>query len=284
MKVMGSHPRYDFVRYLVARFLALLLLAAASLKISEALTHGFKKSWIFLVVCLDLLLGIWLLSGRRKSWALMVSAGTFLCFALATLSMIFQGITDCGCFGAIQLSPKITYWIDVMAFLAAMWAQGLSRFRILLPLVLIPAVTLYLAVMTLAGHPSPKARIEVGNPWPPKGAVDCPADLSQGRWIVLIYDSTCGHCRSLASDYTRDASDWGAPAKRTKLALLDAGIPDEQDTTAQLSQVVRGSLLKGEFYEHAPILLLLDQGKVLGIEEGWGAVDWSDPIHAPWIQ
>lgn len=270
--------------------LAALLLTAAVLKLS----HGASLSPLPLpypfsllskaVPWLEILLAIWLFSGIRPSWALGLTTVTFLCFCVVTLWMVVHGTSDCGCFGAVSLSPKVTYWIDLTALIVGIASFRSIQIRSLLLMLLLPGVALYLGARALAVYQPTMAKIEVGNPWPPHGAVSCPVDLSKGRWVVLIYDSNCGHCRSLAAGYASDASEWGAKGKQIRLVLLDAGIPEDEGVPTQSSLVVWGSLLKREFYDHTPILLLLNQGKVLGIEEGWGAVDWSDPIHAPWIQ
>jgi hypothetical protein len=87
----------------------------------------------------------------------------------------------------------------------------------------------------------------------------------------------------MAENYASEASRWGVQGKRTRLALLDAD-QSEIPINPSLPQTVRGKLLSEGLYDHAPILLLVDQGKVLRVEEGWGTVDWSDPAHGSWIQ
>jgi hypothetical protein len=265
--------------------LAVLLLAAAGLKLTDVFLHtgNGNRPWHLVLGAGEILLGLWLLSGRRREWSLCATAAVFFCFGIVTLRMIEHGATDCGCFGPLSLSPRTTYWIDITALLMALSALKVIRFRVLLPLILLPGVVLYFGTRSLAQPLHPISKIGVGQSWPSEKAIECPADLSKGRWVVLIHGSDCVRCQSMAEDYAREASRWGVQGKRTRLALLDA---DQSGSPANPSfpQIVRGSLLSAGLYDHTPILLLLDQGKVLRVEEGWGVVDWSDPAHGSWIQ
>lgn len=265
--------------------LAVLLLGAAGLKLTGVLLHPGSRDhlWLLVLVACELLLGLWLLSGRRREWSLWVTTSTFFCFAFVTLQMLARGITDCGCFGPLSLSPRITYWIDIAALLVALSVLGKIRFRFLLPLILVPGMALYVGALSLAQPQHSISKMIVGQSWPSEKAIECSADLSKGRWVVLIYGSDCERCQSMAENYASEASRWGGQGKRTRLALLDAD-QSEIPLNPSFPQTVRGKLLSGGLYDHAPILLLLDQGKVLRFEEGWGTVDWSDPAHGSWIQ
>ena len=267
------------------RALAVLLLGAAGLKLTDVFLHAASRDhrWLLVLVASECLLGLWLLSGRRREWSLWVTSAIFFCFAFVTLQMIARGISDCGCFGSLSLSPRITYWIDILALLVALSALGKIRFRFLLSLILVPGMALYFGALSIAHPQHLISKIVVGQSWPSEKAIECSADLSKGRWVVLIYGSGCVRCQSMAENYASEASRWGVQGKRTRLALLDA---DQSEIPANPSfpQTVRGKLLSEGLYGHAPILLLIDQGKVLRVEEGWGTVDWSDPAHGSWIQ
>ena len=273
----------------VAWLLGLLLLVGAVLKLSQG--QVFHPGWLrgsALPLSLgafgEIVLSVWLISGIRLSWSLRVAAALFFCFAMATLRMIFHGVEDCGCFGALSLSPKATYWIDLAALLIAIAALRLVRFRTLLLGILLPGLICYSGTSAAAYHRHSDPKITPGNPWPSSGVVDCSADLSQGRWIVLIYSSDCARCESLASDYARDASEWAAQGKKARLALLDAEAHGSPDTFPSFPGVVRGDLLQRDLYQHTPILLLLDQGLVQVVEEGWTAVDWSYLPYSSWVR
>lgn len=268
----------------VGSFLGLLLLAAAVLKIfpGHAVHHDrFRDTALPLG---EIILASWLISGVKLEGSLRVATALFFCFAMATLWMIARGFSNCGCFGAVSLSPKATYWIDLSAFLAAIAARRHVPFRQLVSEVLLPGLILYSSSLVAAHLLHSDAKIEVGKPWPPYRAVECTADLSKGRWIVLIYSSNCARCESLATVYTRDASEWAAQGKMVRLALLDADAQENSATLPSVSGMVRGDLLQSELYQHSPILLLLDQGLVQAVEEGWAAADWSYPPYSSWVR
>jgi hypothetical protein len=269
----------------VARILGLLLLAAAVAKLSSfrewvpsdsrgAIPAALKLA----LVGYEIVLGFWLFSGIGTRWALKTAAVTFLVFAGATLGMVAHGTRECGCFGALSVPPWVTFWIDVAALTAALFAilgehRGF-RARVLLTAFSIAAAGFGTALVIAPSRPSPQAS-EAGATWPPSGAVDLAADLSKGRWVVLLYDSSCHRCESLAASYAQEASEWDTRGKACKLALLDANDPDNPETGLASEAVVRGRLLKTSLYPSSPLLLLLDQGRVLAVRDGWATVDWS---------
>lgn len=271
---------------IVAGILALLLLAAAVAKLSsfrEWLPSDSGGSlavkWQLALVGYEIALGFWLVSGVGIRWALTMSAVTFLVFAGATLGMVAHGISDCGCFGAFSVPPRVTYWVDVAALTAAVFVMirehRATRFRIVLTLVSIAAAGFGTALVIAPSGLSPQA-IDAGKLWPTEETVDFPADLSKGRWVVLIYDSDCHRCQSLAATYARDARGWGA----CQLALLDVNYTANFETGFGSDGVLRGRLLRTGLYHSSPIHLLLDQGRVLAHQEGWSTVEWAQTPFA----
>jgi hypothetical protein len=107
-----------------------LLIVAAILKFHEMLTvcipswtdnkYGFWESYEFFLVQipLEFALGVWMVSGlfRKAAWI----AGTlgYFGFILVTIFKIVTGAESCGCFGRIEVDPKITLFaIDIPIFL-----------------------------------------------------------------------------------------------------------------------------------------------------------------------
>jgi len=280
--------------------LGLLLLVAAFLKLQqwhqEPSTGLFSLSALILhaATCGEILLGIWLVSGFQPRFSLMVATVLFGCFAVISLWKIARGITDCGCFGALSLSPKVTCWIDVSAFIAGFWtlnsrlfhslSGGPLRLSLVLPVALVTAMGFYVAGFMMGDFGSSNAATWIGRSWPPVGAVDFPADLSRGRWVILIYSSNCGHCTSMASDYAQSAGEWQAEGKKTRLALIDSEFGFKPDNSLSPAGVVEGNLVHADFYHHEPILLLLVEGRVKAIKDGWEVADFSHPPYAEWIQ
>lgn len=277
-------PFMQLLRCWVSWILAAILLTAALMKLLQGGAFHYFRHTVDALPWAEMVLSLWLISGIRSVWSLGVASAVFFSFCIVTLWLVVEGRSDCGCFGDVSVSPKVTYWIDLAAFSAAIGALGLARFRIHFAAVLLAGAALYLVALAYAGHHETNPKIEVGTTWPLAGAVDCSADLSKGRWIVLIYSTECGRCLSLAADYARDGSEWAVQGKKTRLALLNADISGGAGDIPSSSSVVRGSLLQVDLYRHTPILLLLDQGRVLAIQEGWGTIDWSHPPYSSWVR
>ena len=272
-----------------AWFLGFFLLTAAILKLSQGQAGQSHWGSIYIVPPVEIALSVWLISGVNLRWSLGLAAALFFCFETVTLVLIFEGVDDCGCFGIVRLSPKVTYCIDCAAFITAIGALRLMSFKKLLPAVLLPSLALFSCALAAAPSQNPEMGIKVGNPWPPPGAVKCSADLSRGRWAVLIYSSDCARCDSLAADYARDACEWSAQGKKVQLALLDSDVHGSGDESAGLlipkdNKIIRGELLLSNVYRHTPILLFLDQGRIRGKVEDWTAVDWSCSPYSSWIR
>jgi hypothetical protein len=114
------------VRRKVEYVLALLLLAAASLKTNQLLTNseiaipiliGHKAAFTVLIQS-ELLLALWLLIGGLPRARLICSVGCFTLFAAASCYEAAHAIASCGCFGNIKVPPAITAALDITAALA----------------------------------------------------------------------------------------------------------------------------------------------------------------------
>ena len=69
----------------------------------------------FAAVEWEILLGVWLLSGRRPVGAWVASVLTFTTFAVVSAYLGLIGQASCGCFGAIQASPWVAFGVDIAA-------------------------------------------------------------------------------------------------------------------------------------------------------------------------
>ncbi len=111
---------------LVSRILALLLLAAAGLKLYGLGIEPVASSGLFsapefqiAVVQFELFLAAWLLWGKYPlvSWLLALAA--FACFAGASLYLGLIGQSSCGCFGGmVSISPWAAFALDVLLLTA----------------------------------------------------------------------------------------------------------------------------------------------------------------------
>ena len=120
------------------RLVGVLLLAAAGAKlygwnyqpVSETAwlaTPGVRVA----SVVLEGLLGLWLLTGLAPIRSWLAALGTFAFFAGVSACNGWQGVASCGCFGAITVSPWLTFGLDIVVlFLLAAFRpkwDGLSE-------------------------------------------------------------------------------------------------------------------------------------------------------------
>lgn len=96
----------------------------------------------------ELILGLWLLSGKFRGPAWILSLGTFLSFAGVGAYLVWVGQSSCGCFGTIKVSPWHALVLDsvILGLLITVrpgwreftqaskdhWRRGLLRVVILL--------------------------------------------------------------------------------------------------------------------------------------------------------
>jgi hypothetical protein len=103
-------------------FLGLLLLSAAGLKlyglgISAVPRVGwFAQPWIQLAVAeWEIVVGLWLVSGRYPLGSWIAAAGTFVAFAVVSGYLGAAGVSSCGCLGVIHASPWLAFGLDLAA-------------------------------------------------------------------------------------------------------------------------------------------------------------------------
>jgi hypothetical protein len=114
----------------IARFLALLLLAAAGLKFAGLAVDPVGRMGLFSapafgvgVVEFEVFLAFWLLWGKRPAGSWAVALVVFLTFAGVSAWQGWIGRASCGCFGRLSVSPWYAFGID----LAVVFALLLSR-------------------------------------------------------------------------------------------------------------------------------------------------------------
>jgi hypothetical protein len=238
---------------------------------------------------LELLWALWLFSGKRPQWALAVTAAGFAVFSIYTLHKITQGSASCGCFGAWEVRPQVTYWVDVGAFFVAAsaltqrwFAGGRPGWRagFFLGAVLGVAVGLYAwAVNRAPQAPSPPGQW-VGQTWPTPGALDTVADFRAGRWVVVLFNASCGRCQAVADDYADLAQLWRSERREIGVALIS--------TVAETAPVSAPEVATGRFhttqpYGTPPVVLVVADGKIVAAHEGRDSVDWTAPPFAAWL-
>jgi hypothetical protein len=102
--------------------LGLLLVAAAALKGYERLASAptafdtaIGGKWLVLFAAeLELLLGLWLISGRSARVAWPVALACFAVFAVINALQVWYGEKSCGCFGPVHVDPKYVFVLDIV--------------------------------------------------------------------------------------------------------------------------------------------------------------------------
>lgn len=117
-------------RRLFFQLLAIFLLTTAFLKV-----YGFAASslpevgWFSTpnvqaaAVLLEVLIGLWLLSGVTQNLSWLVSLTAFIGFSVVSGYLGLQGVASCGCLGAIKASPWILFVVDLIIVLGLIFAR-----------------------------------------------------------------------------------------------------------------------------------------------------------------
>jgi hypothetical protein len=248
------------VRTFLPVSLGLLLLTAAGLKGYELLATPLPEaslwSWrAFRIGAVEAegVLGLWLLSGLRRHGARRVALAGFGLFFSVSLSKALAGEENCGCFGRVPLDPRWTAALDLAAILA-LWrwhpakrmerGKGGRRMGLAAVLLLIAFVGVSGGLVLASGRFAvldgetdldANASLVVLEPekWmgrrcPLLSYADIGAELSQGRWLVVLYHHDCPRCRAGIPIYEAKgrsaASDPAAP-RIAFLAVPPHGTP-----------------------------------------------------------
>lgn len=109
----------------VSRFLAVLLLLAAVLKLNGlAVDPAGRMGWFtatsfqIAIIEFELFLTVWLLWGKRPIGSWMTTLVVFLIFACVSAYQGWIGRASCGCFGKLSVSPWYAFAIDLGVLVA----------------------------------------------------------------------------------------------------------------------------------------------------------------------
>lgn len=231
--------------------LGLLLIVAAVLKYRELTTRATPEEGLFssrpllaAFVEIELLQGLWLLSGlaARAAWGAALVG--FSIFAIVAGYKVSAGDDTCGCFGQLMVNPKWTLALDLAAVAA------LLRWRPAPDDAPPPGATLRaaaLAVVALAfGVPSAVAMIRYQPPPPPEAGplganpvvvldpaqwIDKPFPLvshiyggdalESGRWTVVLYRNDCTESMAALPRYDQAARQSAGNDEAPRVALIE---------------------------------------------------------------
>lgn len=295
---------------LAARWaLGLLLLAAAVLKGHELASGPLVETGLWgnrLVMAVGVevegMLGLWLLSGIRPRLAGLTACVCFTLFGVYALGKALTGAATCGCFGRMPVNPWITFTLDVIAAPASAWVAWTARTARRRP-AHVPVLRLAgvgICVLGLGGtsffkmvvNPSaerPDRRLValdpsgwVGRPWAVGEKIDLWPQLAHGRWAVLLYSWSCGHCHGTVADYGRLAGDWAAKGEARRVALIDTSGDETPEGRQVMASMQESPALRGrlhgppEWFIASPTLVVLENGRVTAVAEGEGDCAWDE--------
>jgi hypothetical protein len=254
----------------------LVLLAASGLKTYQ-LTRSppqSGQSWLDAPVVVvapsisELLLAAFLLSGLWPATLRRIAIRVFALFAAFALYEAIIGRKNCGCFGAVRVSPWITAAFDLCAVAAgvataAVW--GIRR-----PVVVTGDLAAANGVDPF-GAPDSLVVLEpsgwANKPFALASHIDGGAQLADGRWIVLLVHHDCDHCIAAVPRY--EALAQAHP--EIKLAIVEmppyAGAGEELPITPVLTLTGRLDTTR-DWFATTPVVVLLKDGIVQQAAEG----------------
>ncbi len=102
-----------------------LLLVAAALKVHGLALDPFAEGSVLAsarlqvaTIEIEVLLGLWLLTGWSPRWAWVAALSLFSLFACVSLYLALAGQPSCSCFGRLAVSPWVSLGVDVAAVAA----------------------------------------------------------------------------------------------------------------------------------------------------------------------
>jgi hypothetical protein len=284
----SARHRASMLPWLIGSF----LLATAWLKVLEPAESASVQSvydipyWLLIVgIQLEIAVGFLLVARVWTPWAWGAAVALFASFAGISLLRALAGLESCGCFGAIQVNPWVTFAIDV-ALIGALWL-GRKRFFAEAEVKILPrtrgrffayfivgASSLYilaanrperLAASTPLLDDERLVILEpskwISKPFPLGPYLEPKIDLSAGRWIVVLYHHDCPKCQAALPAYERLASEPGQSGVDGILAVEVPPFGPNQSvggtalTQAQLSET-------REWFVQAPVEIELENGVV----------------------
>jgi hypothetical protein len=275
-----------------------VLLLAAGLKVHELISTpridgpvDFRAAAgeLALIIAECLLAG-WLLSGQQWPAARILAMAWMTALCGVSLYKALSGAGSCGCFGRIEVNPWITVTLDVAA-LAALIFTTRGNYRDVLPL---PRVGLVASQMVLIGAVamvlrSPiHARAASGSelidpamwvnqqPWLLGERIDNWADVSYGKWVVLLYQPDCRECTTTRDNYEILAHQWASERSAVHVALVDTtgeGDPDWETNSAAFHGILH---VPGDWNVPTPTLVVLIDGKAMTVGQGFDECQWND--------
>lgn len=262
---------------------ALLKAASPSESATLAAAYGLPTWSSLLLIQLEVVLGVLLITGVAGGAGRIVALLAFVLFACFSAYRALAGYESCGCFGAVQVHPWITFAIDLLLISVLTWnvresaeAPPQTRPNIAFAMaswLLLGGTACGLALAfqphTLAGD---SVSISTGGlvilepeTWSGKKLpiaqhISPTVDLSQGNWTLLLYHHDCPDCQAALPHYQQLAAQPLGEGARRRLLLVE--VPPYGD----VSQHGRANFArlsdKVEWFVQAPVEIQLSEGTV----------------------
>lgn len=290
-----SRNRQDLVPFTCIGFPSGLLLCAAVAKgyvlfrapAAKFLVFGSYPATVALV-CAEIMLASWLISGKLRELAIAVSIILFSIFAFYSFGRGLAGESSCSCFGVFETSPWLSMSLDILAigFLVAAGARrerGTAAFSswAIPGIGLVSSATICLLLYFLGptdfetSAPNAGNRLViiepekwVGKPFPLSSFVERSEELDEGEWTVIFLVRDCDLCHAIAEAQSEAASG-------TRIAFLE--VPPyglEEAGVKKHGHWFRLDQSKDWFVE-APVSVILANGIVTRVADRTELKKWT---------
>ena len=272
-----------------------VLIFATVFKVNQVLrepilSKGFWESREFYIIQIPLLLGlaIWLICGifRKAGWLLGITA--FAVFSCDTLYKMISGSASCGCFGTVQVDPKVTLFainLPILALLIAFgpkgekllpppWPKWDHFFGVALPTFML--LGLLAGVMIKIEPPIVTEKYELVQEKDWKGSVlpmieytDIADQISEGLWVLFFYHHDCPNCREMMPVYDEMNEMLIGNEDAINFAFIEMppyGPSDDSPVPAGTKCLLGKLDERKKWYGTSPIVIAVQDGIVLG---GW---------------
>jgi hypothetical protein len=295
-------------RRIVEVVLALVLFTAAGLKTYQLQTYGnlalppvIHSKQIFAgLIQFELLLATWLLLGTLSRPRLLFAVLCFAAFSAVASYEAIRGLPNCGCFGAVKVSPGVAAVFDILAVAGLLFTQHrsiitgpVSRWhRVLIITFGMILSGLFWTFFIFSERSEPKQRsvthlvifepeLWINKPFELINEIDNGEQLRQGRWLVVFYHYDCESCRQAIPFYAELAKSEGYRSSKNPRVVFIAIPPVAPEGRDPVSGASNYShlLLRSDhdWFATTPVVAAIDNGTVL-----WAA-DGERAIHPPSI-
>jgi hypothetical protein len=224
----------------------------------------FPSPWLLLLaVQAELFFGMWLVAGfkPRLAWYLALACFTGL-FGVSLYGSL-SGADRCGCFGQASVNPWYTTLLDLVAVLALLIWRPAGRTpatrpaiqRPRRPWLLVGAYLLagFVGLIAIAtnhfGSSGPDENVVdgveydavlrpvtwVGRRLPLDKYLDGAQPLYRGKWIVILFHASCGHCARVVPKYQQYARQSAGKAGATRIAFIEVPASATFNTLIKIS-------------------------------------------------